>query len=1004
MCNILNPIIPLYFLILLTTFEAKAQFSQNYYFHHLTHKEGLSQGWNWYFLNDSRGEMWVSSPNGLNRFDGVSVQTYTPDERLPGSLKGLNISGQFVEQANGDIWFGVEDMICRYVRLQDTFEHIPIILSGNNKIHSNCRVIGQDTYQKVWFLLEDGQFGFPICTFDPSTRLFQIECYISYNTNRCSIKYDEHGRVQYIFAFQWPSPGASLIKFTYQESKTNTTNTRLSDDKNCIQGRITDAIFMEDSLLYIAAETGLIKYSLSTGLAKNILRHKKLNCLANDAKGKLWLGTSDGNLLFFNTEQNLQIYKFDPNESGSLKKDPINHIYFDKSGNLWIAYRNEGVSWTNPAKSKFQVWYPPEIKNNTFISLTTDKSGNIWGAAGNSIYKIEKEFKINLKNSIHIPGRKIKKIMTDPIGRIWMHNDTSAQVWDTHSPNARIAAKRKEVYTEFIDFTILHHQDIIATTYAGAIEINEPIRNRFKTTQVDTSSVYASVYEDSAGTIYLCRGIRGICVLQKKAGAYVQIHPPLLLRGDINAWSEDKTSVWIACTNGLVCLNKNTFDAHLFNQKDDLPGLSITNIIADGDIGLWLSTNEKIAYFNKKTHAVTTFSIADGVPGSGIIPNVACKTSSGEILFGANRGLFEINTNNLLLFNGNPAVLMKKILVNDLPDSTLRCSENRCANPREIKNIKLPYSKSTLSFSFVAIEYSDPLNNRLEYRLIGLDTNWVKVDNPGFARFTNLPPGHYDLEIKAYNSEGRAGEKIYSLHIMITPPFWMTWWFYCLVAIFILLSALGFYQYRISQINKLQQIRQQITADLHDEIGPVLTGIRMFSDALRLRLGQEDKETKFILERIGANAHKTLSSFRDIIWAVNLKYDSLGDLSDRMREIVNDANESTDIHCNLSCRLHNPSLNINPRLRHNIFLIFKEVLHNSVKYSGASEIKIYLESNEKYLTLDFQENGCGFDMANIQPGNGLFNLEKRANELKGDFYFKSSPGNGVILKLSVRHS
>jgi signal transduction histidine kinase len=230
----------------------------------------------------------------------------------------------------------------------------------------------------------------------------------------------------------------------------------------------------------------------------------------------------------------------------------------------------------------------------------------------------------------------------------------------------------------------------------------------------------------------------------------------------------------------------------------------------------------------------------------------------------------------------------------------------------------------------------------------------------------------------------------------------MTWWFFTLVLLAILSTARGFYQYRIQQMKKLDAMRQQITADLHDEIGPFLTGIRMFSDSLRLMMGPENTEATKMLERIGANAHKTLSSFRDIIWAVNIKYDSVSDLANRMRELVNDANESSPIFCRFTAELSNPELNINPRLRHNVFLIFKETLHNSLKYSQATHLNILLKTDETSLCLEYHEDGIGFDPTQIKPGNGLYNIQKRAAEIGGEFRLDTRPGDGVSLYLKTK--
>ncbi|MBU6343214.1 MAG: ATP-binding protein, partial [Bacteroidetes bacterium] len=95
---------------------------------------------------------------------------------------------------------------------------------------------------------------------------------------------------------------------------------------------------------------------------------------------------------------------------------------------------------------------------------------------------------------------------------------------------------------------------------------------------------------------------------------------------------------------------------------------------------------------------------------------------------------------------------------------------------------------------------------------------------------------------------------------------------------------------------------------------------------------------------------------------------------------------------------------LNPQVRHNVFLIFREALNNAVKYSKSPEVKVRLEFLDSQLTLEVSDSGIGFDPQSVSAGNGLYTLKKRAQMLKGHFTFESAPGKGTHLFLRIKLS
>ena len=119
--------------------------------------------------------------------------------------------------------------------------------------------------------------------------------------------------------------------------------------------------------------------------------------------------------------------------------------------------------------------------------------------------------------------------------------------------------------------------------------------------------------------------------------------------------------------------------------------------------------------------------------------------------------------------------------------------------------LTLSYQDSVFSFEFAALNYSSPEKNQYAYMMEGVDKDWVYVNSQQrFATYTHLDSGEYTFQVKASNNDGIWNEKGTSINVIITPPWWQTWWAYTLYTIAILGSILGFF---IIQQNKLKQSR-----------------------------------------------------------------------------------------------------------------------------------------------------------------------------------------------------
>ena len=224
--------------------------------------------------------------------------------------------------------------------------------------------------------------------------------------------------------------------------------------------------------------------------------------------------------------------------------------------------------------------------------------------------------------------------------------------------------------------------------------------------------------------------------------------------------------------------------------------------------------------------------------------------------------------------------------------------------------------------------------------------------------------------------------------------------------IFLFIATLGiayliFNRYRLKQELNEQVLRNQISSDLHDEIGSTLSSIDVNSRIALLKM--EDKETVTgQLQKIQQNTRSIMDNLSQIVWSINPKNDSLEKLVFRMKDFAAEILEPLEIQYAFHQGGDFSEFNLNPIFRKNIYLIFKEAVNNCAKYSMATEVTIALEVKNDYLFIEIADNGRGFELQKeMNKSNGLQNMESRTKQIKGKLKITTGPGQGTIINVEA---
>lgn len=204
----------------------------------------------------------------------------------------------------------------------------------------------------------------------------------------------------------------------------------------------------------------------------------------------------------------------------------------------------------------------------------------------------------------------------------------------------------------------------------------------------------------------------------------------------------------------------------------------------------------------------------------------------------------------------------------------------------------------------------------------------------------------------------------------------------------------------IMQLQENDQVRTRIARDLHDDIGSTLSSISILSQVAKQQAHKSIDSTE-ILEKISTSAQKMMDSMHDIVWTTQPANDSLNSITVRMREFAAEVLEAKNIQYQI--QVEEPLLYVKlPTKRHyDFYMIFKEAINNAAKYSDATHVHVQVNRENGHLWMHIRDNGVGFNQTNIKSGNGLKNMQKRAQQLEGELNIYSRPGEGTLIKVTL---
>jgi signal transduction histidine kinase/ligand-binding sensor domain-containing protein len=447
----------------------------------------------------------------------------------------------------------------------------------------------------------------------------------------------------------------------------------------------------------------------------------------------------------------------------------------------------------------------------------------------------------------------------------------------------------------------------------------------------------------------------------------------------------DGDTVWsILRDEGLVALTGDTVRVHGRPEWSS----PLIDLCRDHTGYLWISTSSGLERYDPSNGSWYHVPVGGSMDQAQNDGPITCL-STGTIAFTAGG----------MLHRFDPDRMHMKV-----PLPTARIAKLECAGaslPLDSKVVELTYRNAVLDVRLSALGLGATHPVELIYRLHGVEREERTAAAGELIRYAGLPVGTHRLMVSVRDVHGQRGVEQLLLEVHVEGPFWQQWWFFAIGALAISLLAYSWSRYRIAQAMKLQQVRDRIASDLHDEVGSSLSSITIGSRLAADLSKGENEQVRALLARIGETSSESLRSISDIVWAIDPKNDQGEALVKRMRRIAYELLEQKGIPVSFDVSGGVEELRLSMNTRKEIVLIFKEAVHNASKYSGADRVKIALYRQHGSLTLTVEDNGCGFDPDLHTDGHGLGSMSRRAHALGSVLELTSGRQQGTSVRITV---
>lgn len=783
---------------------------------------------------------------------------------------------------------------------------------------------------------------------------------------------------------------------------------------------------VENKICYISSGSSVYsgkiengKWLLQKKYSPGILKENVISCLQLYNNRELWVGTSmgtghidlsSGEFSFLNDKESV---------SGEYL---IYHLFIDKANNLWIS-SNNNLQLVSLNPSPFRAYTEDahtKVKMNHLYAMVPKGGDELFACGTDGLY---------LCNILTGSIQKIKG--TGSLGIIHYLYKAKDDLWILSTEFGMYAyVPRKEIISrELLKKTYPEWSGFVNQVFNNAVTVGEKIywpgeeQEGFLIWDKGNNTIHKykagtgfskgipenhlhNLRLDKDGFIWMLFD-NNVAKYDPVKDTVIQIVPYMQNMTTFNSkiffdMYDDGSALWFGTYGGGINgFNKKNNKWTYITEQEGLCNNAVYGILPENDSVFWVSTNNGLSRVNHKTLKCVNYFQENGLQDNSFDETGSLKWN-GKLFFSGINGFTRVDAAQYKNTISPFPVYIKKIeYVNHNKRVTL--------NDLSWGKLNFPAGTSTATIWLSALSYSGNKPS-FSYKIIGFQDEFLPVGNDNKIELNALTKGVYDIDIRYLNANGDFVSGSLGISIEILPFWYQTWWFRVLIIIATL--GLAFYIARLIYVIHLrkqkallekqlavQYERQRISAEMHDDIGAGLSGIKLMTEITKQKI--TDEETANQMKKIHSSVGEISSKMKEVIWSLNTENDSLDSLLSYIQRQIRIMMENYP--CRLSIKIPDkiPVIEINGEMRRNIYLTVKEAVHNIIKHSGADIVNIMITCTDK-LIISVADNGKGFQSENGGTGNGLRNMKQRIKNLNGEMIIENRQGATIIFTIPLK--
>ena len=783
-------------------------------FLHLTVEHGLSQNTVRDILQDRHGFLWFATEEGLNRYDGYEFVQFKHQHGQSASLPNDTVTALH-EDRQGRLWVGTRAGLSLYEAESESFR-------PRLRVQEEVMAIIEDRHGCLWIgTAGEGLFRFDEGATTPVRYTAGTGPRDLADNTIYALLEDRQGDI-WIGTF-----GGGVDRLDPKHERVTHHRHDPRQPGTVIHNEIWS--LTEDALGQIWVGTNGAGVSVLDA-SRRTFRHYQYDArnpkslqddlvasLYVDSDGSVWLGTDRGGLnRYVREDDGFVAYKHSAQNPDSIGWNAVRAIYEDRQGNLWVSTFAAGLNWLRRNANPFRYHRGPGVAGGSVSSFLQDRDDTLWIGGQGRVLRFDPQGEHF--RSYPLGSAAVLTLHQDRRGRIW------AGTWGQgllrfdveqgrltpfrnplENPNTREDEQLWDIHED-------EQGALWLATDDGVFRL-DPDSGRgvhFKHDESDPKSLghdkARAFQRDDSGNLWIATLGGGLSVLNPDGRTFTRYrHDASDARTLSNDWvislhRDRKGRLWAGTFGGGL----NLFDAAtgkftVYGAEAGIPSNTVYAMLEDDRGRLWLSTNRGLCRFDPAARSSETFDTTNGLQNLQFNLGAGLMTRDGTMFFGSWNGFYSFDPDRVTPDPRVPPLAFTSLKI-------LNRTAKTAAALATTDEIRLRHDEKMIAVEFVVLDYTFPRRNSYQYRLEGFNNDWILVDNNRRdVSFTNLDPGSYVLHVKGSNSDGVWDDKGRSLRIVVSPPFWATWWFRTVTVVSFFGTILSLHLYRI----RLHERREQ---------------------------------------------------------------------------------------------------------------------------------------------------------------------------------------------------